>query len=352
MKRILIFIAVISCSACTGMPVHSFGRTVQGSYDVETRYDMKTVAGMFSGFAGKWSKPDGAIESEIVGQVRSNYGANVADTFESVYGPKLESDIHDYLASEAPPWVLNLDASMSRVDKQLDTVDMESSWLIAEKADTGDLEATQIWSGFAVYKDPDCPDSEAIACEQLHVTSDELLDAEYPVEVVSSKYTAVDQGDTLSLDAHSVDFNYGRLGLYLLTNLILPDTREKGAGLRDVVLAAINYRNLAGRLAGDDDVYGIDVGDVTINVSLDDMIGNCEDGVFGMTNKFVDRFDVPLTMNLSGSTSIVDTNRDGSIDQLTGGNVDGDLELQTVAGDSKKGPVDGLFIGFRVGDVN
>jgi len=170
--------------------------------------------------------------------------------------------------------------------------------------------------------------------------------------VLSSRYTAVDQGDAVALESHSLDFNYGRLGLYLLTNLILPDDPTEGVGLRDVVLAAINCRGLAGRIAGDDGVLGVNVGGVNVGLSLSDLIGNCEDSVFGVTTRFVDRFNAPVAMALKGAAQIVDTNRDGRIDQLNAGSVDGDMTYETVLGQSGEGPVSGLFTGFRVGDLD
>lgn len=337
--------------ACEGLPVHEIGQSLDGAYDVETRYDMQTISGMFSGFAGGWARPNEAIHSEILSSVEAQYGAQIASGFESVYGQRLLSDITGYLNEEAPPWVMNLESSLAGVDKQLGTVDMQSAWLLVEK-DSGEMEATQIWNGFAVFEDPDCPEGEALLCNQVEVTSEELLQAEYPVEVISSTYKAVDQGETMSLESHSLAFSYGRLGLYLLTNLILPDNPTEGVGLRDVTLAAINCRGLAGRIAGDDEGLGVNVGGVNVGLSLDDLVGDCEDSIFGVTTRFVDRFNAPVAMDLSGAAQIIDTNRDGRIDQLLGGQVDGDLSLETFNGQTEEGPVDGLFTGFRVGDVD
>jgi hypothetical protein len=337
--------------ACEGLPVREVRQTLEGTYDVETRYDMKTVAGTFSGFAGQWARPDEAIHQEIIAGVRESHGDQIANTFESVYGSQLQQDITGYLNEQAPPWVMNLENSLEDVDQQLGKVDMQASWLYVEK-ENGTFEATQIWNGFSVFEDPDCPDSDAILCNQLQITSEELLEAEYPVEVISSTYEAVDQGETVALESHSVEFSYGRLGLYLLTNLILPDQKTSGVGLRDVVLAAINCRGLAGRIAGDDGTLGVNVGGVNVGISLDDLIGNCEDSVFGMTTRFVDRFNAPVAMDLSGTAQIIDTNRDGRIDQLTGGDLGGNMTLTTFNGQAEEGPVDGLFTGFRVGDVD
>ena len=342
---------VLTNTACEGLTPREINQTLQGAYDVETRYDMKTIAGMFSGFAGGWSQPNLAIYDEIVGAVGQQYGSQVASGFESVYGQQLLGDINAHLNEAAPPWVMNLQSSLEGVDKQLETVDMQANWLFVEK-DTGEIEATQIFSGIAVFEDPSCPGSSALLCNQIELTSNELLDAEYPIEVLSSTYNAKDLGDAMQLESHSLDFSYGRLGLYLLSNLILPDNPTEGVGLRDVVLASINCRGLAGRVGGENGL-SVNIAGVNVGLSLNDLIGNCEDSVFGITTRFIDRFDAPLAMNLSGGSQIIDTNRDGRIDQLNAGAVEGALELTTLFnGQTEDGPVDGLFTGFRVGDVD
>lgn len=344
--------ATLAVSGCQQLPVRGFEQTIEGAYDVETRYDLKTFEGSFSGLAGQWAQPDRAIRDKIVGQVRTQYGASVADAFvrgyAAAYGASLQADIADYLRDEAPAWVMNLQSTMDLVDQQMRTVDMQTTMLLAE-TDAG-LKATQIFNGVAVYEDPTCPSSGRIACDQIGVSSQELLDAEYPVEVISGDYDADQANGSLALTAHELNFNYGRLGLYMLTNLILPDDPTQGVGLRDVTLAAINCRGLAGRLAGDNGTLGVEIAGVDVGLSLNDLIGNCEEGVIGQVNGFVDRFNVPMRMNLSGSTALVDTNRDGRIDQLTGGDLGGEVALQLL-GQSKEGPVSGRFTGFRVGDV-
>ncbi len=338
-------------TGCQQLPVRSTPRTIAGTYDVETRYDLSAFEGSFANFAPGWQQPDRLIHQQIVGSVRANYSSTVANAFVAVYGDTLQNDITSYLNEEAPPWVMGLGPAMGDVDKQMSTVDMQTAWLVTD-GDVGDMEATQIFNGVAVFEDPSCPGSGAITCDQIQLNSQELLDAEYPVEILSSRYGVQDNGQSLGLESHNLEFNYGRLGLYYLTNLILPDSPTESVGLRDVALGAINCRGLAGRLAGDAGNLGVDVGGVTVGLSLNDLIGDCEEGVFGTVNGFVDQFNAPLDMNLAGSADVLDTNRDGSIDQLTGGSVEGDMAVELATGQAEEGPVSGLFTGFRVGDVD
>ncbi len=335
---------------CQGLTPHTVERDVTGAYDVESRYKLEKFEGVFTGLAGKWSEPDKAIGSQIQANVRADFGNTIGDAFVSIYGAQLQNDITSYMNEEAPPWVLNLKSSLDGVDKQLATIDMQQAWLISEKEDLNGLEATQIFDGVAVFADPDCRGSGALMCDQIEVNSETLLNAEYPIEILSSRYDVTDNNDSIALKANQVNFNYGRLGLYYLTNLILPDDPDEGLTLRDVALGAINCRGLASRLAGDDGVYGVDVLGTSIGISLNDLIGNCQDGVFGTVNNFVDGFSAPMKMDLNGNSKTFDVNRDGQVDQITGGTVEGDMNVQLFSGQSQEGPVSGFFDGFRVGE--
>lgn len=351
MQKIFRYLTVpllVAAVGCQGLTPHTVERDVTGAYDVESRYKLEKFEGVFTGLAGKWSEPDRAIGTQIQADVRSRFGTTAGDAFVSIYGAKLQSDITAYMNEEAPPWVMNLKSSLEGVDKQLATIDMQQAWLIAEKEDLNGLEATQIFNGVAVFADPDCRGSGALTCDQIEVNSESLLNAEYPIEILSSRYDVVDNSDSISLNSNQVNFNYGRLGLYYLTNLILPDDPDEGLTLRDVALGAINCRGLASRLTGDDGVYN--VGIPGVGIQLNDLIGSCQDGVFGTVNKFVDGFSAPMKMDLNGTSKTFDVNRDGRVDQITGGTVDGDMNVELFSGQLQEGLVSGFFDGFRVGE--
>lgn len=349
MKHVLAGAMLLGSMGCTAVNVHDNTQTVEGTYDAETRYDMAAFQGIFGGLAGQWRQPDVAISSAIVGQVTASYGATVGAAFKSAYGATLSSEIQSYLASEAPPWVTTLSGKLDLVDTQMKTLDVQTTMLLTQNDDS--INATQIFNGIAIFDDPNCRGSGALVCDQMEINAQNLLDSEYPVEILSSDYTATRQSDALSIGSASVDFNYGRLGLYILANQILPDQPTEKVGLRDVVMGAINCRGLAGRLAGPDDTLGVDIAGVEVGLSLNDLIGNCEEGVFAQVNNFVDGFNVPLGMDLGGSARILDTNRDGAVDQITDGQLNGDMNLARVNGQSDDGAVSAQFIGFRVGDL-
>jgi len=335
-------------SGCTGFPVYEQQQVVEGAYDAETRYDMETLAGALSGSVQSWENPDQIIKRKILERIEGRYGAQIAGLVDQYYGQEISNRIRTYAQDVAPAWLLSLPSALDIVDKQLKRVDVQTSVLLAEQPD-GSFKATQLWNGISVFRAPSCRDEGGLSCEQIQISIQDLLDAEYPIDLVNTEFSGNLAGDTLSMASHEVRFNYGRLALYLMTNLVLPDKPGAGLQLRDVVLGAINCRGLAGRLAGEDDVLGWTILGVEVGVSFNELLGSCEDGVFGMVNGFIDQFNVPLKMNLSGSLTLLDDDYDGTIDQLVTRDLGGDVNASLITGQSAEGPVSGQLIGFRVG---
>ena len=348
----LMSLLLLSALGLTGCPGNFAPpeRQIEGVYDAETRYDMTTLAGTLS-TVRSWEQPRQAIRDAILRTVRRLYSQEVAMLVAQFYGDSIAADIEAYLVELSPAWLRQLTSTLSVVDAQLHMVDVQTSILLAQDPeDPSALTATQLWSGISVFRDPECRKRGGLTCPQINVSLQELLDAEYPLDLINSTFKATDQGqNTLTLTASEVRFNYGRLALYLMTNLALPDEPGAGLQLRDVILAAINCRGLAGRLAGDDGVLGWRVGGVNVGVSLNDLVGSCQDGVFAMINGFVDQFSVPIQMNLGGQIKAIDTNLDGVIDQLVSADIAGTVQASLLSGQTKQGPVSGQMTSWRVG---
>jgi hypothetical protein len=339
-------VAAAGLIGCQPMNASTIQQEVEGPYDTESRYDMSSFSGIFGQIAGQWVTPDALITNRIVGQVESQYGSSVASTFRSILGQSIQTEINSYVSGRAP-WVYQVSSGLNKVDAQMKTLDVQTTMLVVE--DGTNYKATQTWNGISLFDDPSCRDSGGIGCSQTSFDTASLLDSEYPVEIISSDYVAQVDRDQMNIESGSLDFNYGRLGLVMLTNQLLPAQASEGVGFREVVLGAVNCRGMAGRLA-DKGMLGVDIAGVDVGVSLNDVIGNCEDGVLGQVNGFVDLFEVPVGMSLTGQARLHDVDFDGQIDQINEGSLGGTMALQKL-GVSEEGPVSGQFIGFRVGDI-
>lgn len=350
----------LSSSACEYLNINLGQRSntplentheIQGSYDAETRYDMQTLTGTLVGSVESWTEPELAIKNAIVSNIKKNYGAQTSQAILSLYGDWIGQEIVGHIQDVSPAWVRALPNALTVVDAQLNMVDVQTSMLITKQTD-GSYKTTQIWNGLSVFRDPECRAHGGLNCEQISISFKDLLDAEYPIEIVSSDFTAHEaRRNQLEMQAHEIKFNYGRLALYIMTNLVLPDKPGAGLQLRDVLLAAINCRGLAGRLAGDNGVLGWNIGGVQVGISFNDLIGSCQEGVFGMIHGFVDQFHVPLSMTIKGQLELMDTDLDGRIDRLVTEQIDGALNALLIGGKTHNGPVHAKMTGWRVGDL-
>lgn len=350
----LLILTALSIFGLTACPVNFNPpqRQIEGVYDAETRYDMKTLAGTLS-TVKSWEQPRVAIKDAIIRTIKRLYNNDIALLVAEYYGDSIAADIEAYLVELSPAWLRNLTGTLSIVDAQLDMVDVQTSILLASDPDNPSaLKATQLWNGITVFRDPLCRKNGGLNCPQITVSIQELLDAEYPIDLVNSTFAATEEVENqLSLTSNEIRFNYGRLALYLMTNLALPDEPGASLQLRDVIMAAINCRGLAGRLAGEDKVLGWNIAGFEVGVSLNDLIGSCEDGIFAMVNDFVDQFSVPITMNLGGQITALDNNLDGVVDQLVSSALQGQVKASLLSGQSKEGPVSGQMTSWRVGDL-
>ena len=349
-----LFCLLALAASCSGL--QGGDQVVEGSYDTETRYDMLSLSGALTGAISPWQAPQDAISEQIWARMGQKAGSGRAATLalstaRRSYGQQVTADILGHVTDTSPPWMLNLSSELDTVDAQLGRVDVATSMLIGQRPD-GSYEATEIWNSIAVFRDPSCRDRGGLNCAQISLDTQALLSAEYPVEIVSASYdAALESPSLMTLSGQNVSFNYGRLALYLLTNLVLPDEPGQGLGLRDLVLAGINCRGVAGRLAGSDNILGWNVAGVQLGLDVNELVGACQEGVFAMVNDFVDQFSLPLTMSVGGSLSLMDPDGDGVIDQLATSSLQGTLTTTSLGGEQSSGELTGQLTGWRVGDV-
>jgi len=324
---------------------------VQGSYDVETNYDLATLDGVLGRGVRSWTEPHKTIKARIIRTFASLFSQETANTVDSNYGGFILDQTENLLRAVAPSWLYGIGERVGLAEGQLRRVDVQSAMLLTRQVD-GSFILTQSWQGISVLDDPSCLDTPEAPCAKREIALQEILDAEYPLDLVSADYVGGWNPDgSIQLDSTEVSFNYGRLGLYMLTNLVLPDDPTRGLQLRDVVLAGINCKGVAGRLAGTDDVLGWMIGGVEVGISLSEIIGSCESGVFGMVDGFVDQFDLPIRMNLGGRMQVDDMDFDGRIDQIFAERLTGNVRAEMFAGEVTEGPVSAALMGWRVGDL-
>jgi hypothetical protein len=149
--------------------------------------------------------------------------------------------------------------------------------------------------------------------------------------------------NTLQIDRYPIDFNYGRLILFILENYIFPILIDEPApvSLEDVLFSIINCDAFADFITGSD-------GEICVIgcISHDDIEGFCEGAVslvFGtFFNAFVTSLSFDSVIDLRGTCTLVNDDTDLDVEFLEDGQY-----LGTIYVDGEGSPFSSDFIGQR-----
>lgn len=146
--------------------------------------------------------------------------------------------------------------------------------------------------------------------------------------------------DKMFIDQHTIQISYGKLILFVLNEVLLPELTGENT-MKAAVLKAVNCPGVASALENDIlDGIGISEGDIedfcTTTVGL--LIGPLETYIGGLA--------LDSQLRLSGQCTLVDENDDLYIDKLVNGTYAGMVEVNSGAGPSFSGTFEGVKEAF------
>ncbi len=218
------------------------------------------------------------------------------------------------------------------------------------------------WIGLSLYWRLGCDETSPPDCGRFPVVIDGtglgLLRGEWTGRVLGY--------NRLEIDRHPVDFEYGRLILFILEGLVLPaiagdscsvdadcDTgltcntfgRCGPLTLEDLMAAIINCDGIGDFVAGGDGDCRCALGACICD---DDVEGFCEDFISfafgGIFTSFVSALSFDSVLEIRGSCTLVNTDADLRVDQLLDGEYVGDIRIG-----SAPTPFTASFCGVREG---
>lgn len=181
------------------------------------------------------------------------------------------------------------------------------------------------WLGLALYWRLGCEEADGPDCGRIPVVLDSvdlgLLRGDWTGRVVGY--------DRLDIDRHPIDFEYGRLILYVLEYLVLPAiTGDPGpVTLRDLMSAILNCAGIGDAIAGDGDcicALGACICDDDIEGFCDDFIGL----VFGpLFRGFVEGLSFDAVLDIRGSATMINRDENLAVDALVEGDYIGNMYI-------------------------
>lgn len=181
------------------------------------------------------------------------------------------------------------------------------------------------WIGLALYWRLGCGDDPDPDCGRLPIVLDEvdlgLLRGDWTGRVVGY--------DRLDIDRHPIDFEYGRLILYVLEYIVLPAlVGEDGPiTLEDLMSRILNCAGIGDFIAGDGDclcALGACVCDTDIEGFCEDFIGL----VFGpIFRGFVEGLSFDAVLDIRGSATMINRDANLAVDAMVDGEYIGNMYI-------------------------
>lgn len=197
---------------------------------------------------------------------------------------------------------------------------------------------TTSFNGMAYYWRFNCAHDAPPDCGRHELSYDALLE----LNIVSGDWEGtVTSYDKLIIGNHGVDLNYGKLIMFVVNNVILPQIAGGATNFQDALEYWFNCDGFATWLSG------ISIGGYSL--SYDASYGVCE-GAIGLVGSLIGFGGALLSlqefssvMSLNGEVRFVETNGDFGVDELVDGTWGGTLNFG-----NGTSPVRGAWSGCRI----
>lgn len=309
------------------IPLTLYPISPTGVYEVNGNWDISQVvsssnqtAGTLVGVIEFMANPGQSIFDLVMTEIEEAVDLPLIDFFNySGFTARITQTINNWLFRWAP--IAAFSAVASDLNDMLHNLQVTSILEITKTNVDAEFLGREYWSELTIdwtwrcQLDPTIPN-----CDQYTV---DLQDTGAQAAAVQFEWTGyVDGYDRLSINSHQVSFDIGRLQMYLLNEVILPDLT---GGAANSLAGALQYwvdcPGLAANAVGNNDVClgPFCLGETLIEGACNAAMAAVADFVIGP----IEGQDVIADLELSASALLVDLQPDGLADELRQGQTDG-----------------------------
>jgi hypothetical protein len=286
------------------------------------------------------------LVDNFVRQAAGAIGGLVIDLVRGWVEDDLNDIINDYIDNDAPDWVRSfflIGEDLVGIVSQMEVI---SRMRLGKLRADGTFEGSQNWIGMAFYWRLQCEGDPDPMCGRYEFTMDEVAAALEGVNLVYGQFTGrVHSYDQGIINQHTMDLQYGRLILFVLNHIVLPEIADGATNLRDGLLNLANCPAFADGITGGRD--HLRIGGINI-VSRNTIEGWCTTiiGLAGdAAEAIIGRLRIDTRLTLDGTFRFVEENDDLQPDLITEGRWRGVIRTAEDEGP----PFDGTFEGVRDG---
>lgn len=274
-------------------------------------------------------------------------GALVVDLVRGWVEDDLNRIINEWIDRDAPDWVRDFFTIGSDLISIVSSTEVISQIRLNKPRRDGTFIGSQNWIGMAFYWRLECQGNPDPECGRFPFTMDDLADGGSGINLVFGQFEGrVHSYDQGAIYSHTLDLQYGRLILFVLNNLVLPNIADGARNIRDGLLNLANCPAFADGLTGGRD--HLRLGGINI-VSRDTLEGWCTGimGVVGDTaESILGRLRIDTRMTLEGDLTFVEETDDLRVDHMIDGRWRGVIRTAEDEGP----PFEGWFEGSRDAD--
>jgi hypothetical protein len=331
-----------------------------GRYDVTSNWDF-TQALEESGVVGQtivrildiFENPGRAIYDEIINLINSAVGGIISgtlDTFLDLTGldDQFENMINNFIENNDALRQIR-DAGRDLRDVVAD-LEVHSELTIGKLGSDYEFRGTDNWLGVTLYWRWNCDASSPPDCGAIDLVADANGQLG-SLGVVSSEWTGrVASYNQLQIDQHPQTLRYGRLIIYILNDVIIPEVTNGNANsLSEAFAYWIGCADLADSITGSDGEVGA-LGATLTDDQIESFCSNSISTIFGFADLIVNNLEFDLGMRIGGEATTVETTSDGFVDLLEDGTYEGYIQSTDSNTSGQGSPIDATWSAERIDD--
>lgn len=307
-----------------------------GTYDVVSHWDFTdaiadsgTVGSIIVRVLALFENPGLAIYNEIINLVDALVGGIISgalDLFLDLTG--LDEDfqdlINDFIANnEALSKVFQAGSDVRDVIANLE---VHSELTIGKLSSNYEFRGTDNWLGVTLYWRWNCDQNAPPDCGAIPLQVDGNGEIG-SLGVLSSEWTGrIVAYDQLQIDTHTVSLRYGRLIIYVLNEIIIPELTDGNAhSLSEAFAYWIGCDSLASSITGSDgEVCAL--GACIEDSDIESFCQGAVSTIFGFADLVVRGLEFDIGLHLGGEGKLVELDSDGFVDRIEEGQFTGFMQ--------------------------
>ncbi len=316
-----------------------------GPYDMVNHFDF---TGAIPGQLGQildtavqiFYDPGAFIIAQVKNLIKQILPSIVVDVAFSLFEDALSKVVTDWLLNKSPAWLQDFFQMGQDVLQVVKNLEMLGVLTIFKVSNDYFIKGEIAFTGLNLYWKLGCDknDPNYATCGQIHLdASDAVNDPNFPMNFLAGTLTGtISQQVNMSIDSSTIKLNYGKLIMFVLTNVIL----KAITGETTFQAAMSKLVNCAGIAKG---IGGSILGKLGLSEST--VKGVCDSAVALLVlpiEQLIGGLALDSKLMLTGSCTMVDGNDDLKVDEL----IDG-VWVGTIVADTPGKPFKGDFSAIR-----